>query len=213
MKQTAVRMMVLDFSFSLTAMVSAADFTDSYGDFTDNQAAGLGITFMPAKAILDPAGTTVPQKVYLKDWTSAKSSSGYGGSGLTFPAVTTYDAVTKVSRVYVDGSVRNQVTYTGTPTGSPADLIFRAEFPDARVAYIGLLDDVRIWSYPLDAVAVARLYTHFTPGAEICTQYPVYNIAGPEGVGAQYRDCRINFYDFMPIAEAWLECNIVSTCI
>ncbi|HML74537.1 MAG TPA: immunoglobulin domain-containing protein [Anaerohalosphaeraceae bacterium] len=125
----------------------------------------------------------------------------------------TYDAAVKVSKIYVNGVLRNQVTYTGIPTGSPAALIFGAEFPDGRVAYTGLLDDVRIWSYPLDAVAIARIYTDFTPGAEICTQYPVYDIAGPSGIGVQFRDCRTNLYDFMPIAETWLECNIVPTCI
>ena len=125
----------------------------------------------------------------------------------------TYDGVLKQGKIYVDGVLRNQATSTGTPVGSPADLIFGAEFPDGRVAYIGLLDDVRIWSYPLDAVAAAKLYTDFNPGSEICTQYPIYDIAGPNGVGTEYRDCRVNLYDFVPVADAWLECNIVPTCI
>ncbi|HML76695.1 MAG TPA: immunoglobulin domain-containing protein, partial [Anaerohalosphaeraceae bacterium] len=128
--------------------------------------------------------------------------------------VGSYDAVTKEGKVYVDGVLRNQVTNTGTVEESPADLIFGAENLTATTApYIGLLDDVRIWSYVVDPVAVAVLYTDFNPGAEVCVEYPGYDVAGPDGIGDEFRDCRVNLYDFVPFANAWLDCNIVPTCI
>jgi hypothetical protein len=124
--------------------------------------------------------------------------------------VGTYDAAAKQGKVYVDGVLKNQATNAGTPTGSAADLIFGAEIADATNApYIGLLDDVRIWSYVVDPVAVAMLYADFNPGIEVCVSIPEYDVSGPEGVS----DCRVNVYDFVPFAEAWLNCNIVPTCL
>jgi hypothetical protein len=127
--------------------------------------------------------------------------------------VASYNAATKEGKVYVDGVLKNQATNTGVVEESPADLLFGAEWPDGRVAYIGLLDDVRIWSYVVDPVTVATLYTDFNPGAEICVEYPGYDVAGPNGIGDEFRDCRVNLYDFVPFANAWLGCNIVPTCI
>lgn len=123
--------------------------------------------------------------------------------------VGTYDAAAKQGKVYVDGVLKNQATNTATVQGSPADLIFGAEWPDGRVAYRGLLDDVRIWSYVVDPVTVATLYTDFNPGKEVCVENHWYDVSGPEGV----KDCRVNLFDFVPFAQAWLDCNIVPTCI
>lgn len=124
--------------------------------------------------------------------------------------VGTYDAVAKQGKVYVDGVQKNQATNTGIPAGSPANLLFGAENLTATTApYSGLLDDVRIWSYVVDPVTVATLYTDFNPGKEVCVENHWYDVSGPEGV----KDCRVNLYDFVPFAEAWLDCNIVPTCI
>jgi hypothetical protein len=125
----------------------------------------------------------------------------------------TYDAATGTGRVYVNGVLSNQATSTGVPQPSPASLIFGAELPDGSVPHIGLLDDVRIWSYPLDAYAVARLYVEVKPDEEICLGYPEFDIAGPDGIGQQFRDCRVDLYDFAAFSQSWLECNIVPTCL
>ena len=128
--------------------------------------------------------------------------------------VGTYDAAAKLGKIYVDGVLTNQATNTGTPVGGPADLIFGAEKSDATSSpYTGLLDDVRIWSYVVDPVAVASLYVDFNPGVEVCVENPEYDVAGPDGVGDAFRDCRVNLYDFASFAETWLDCNIVPICI
>lgn len=128
--------------------------------------------------------------------------------------VGSYDAATKVGKVYVDGVLKNQATNTGTVQESPADLIFGAENLTATTAaYIGLLDDVRIWNYVVDPVTVATFYTDFNPGVEVCVENPEYDVAGPDGLGDEFRDCRVNLYDFVPFANAWLDCNIVPTCL
>lgn len=125
----------------------------------------------------------------------------------------TYDSVNKEGRIFVDGVQTNQATSTGTPTPSPAALIFGAEQATGEVAYIGLLDDVRIWNYPLDPVTVATMYVDFNPGSEVCVTHPVYDVAGPNGTGDEFRDCVVNLYDFVPFAEDWLSCNLVPNCL
>lgn len=122
----------------------------------------------------------------------------------------TYDASLKQIKVYVDGVLRSQASTTAIPSPNPSSLIFGDEALEGAFArYIGLLDDVRIWSYVLDPVTVATLYTDFNPGKEVCVENHWYDVSGPEGV----KDCRVNLFDFVPFAQAWLDCNIVPTCI
>lgn len=128
----------------------------------------------------------------------------------------TYDAATKEIKVYVDGVLRNQATGTDTPAPNQGALIFGDESTreeDDFARYIGLLDDIRIWSYPLDPVTVATMYVDFNPGEEVCVANPEYDVAGPDGVGDEFRDCRVDLYDLMPFAQVWLDCNIVPDCL
>lgn len=127
--------------------------------------------------------------------------------------VGTYDAVAKEGKVYVDGVLKNQATSTGTPLPNSAALIFGAELSTGASAYTGSLDDVRIWSYPLDPVTIAGLYVDFNPGDKVCVANPAYDVAGPDGIGDEFRDCVINLYDFVPLAQDWLACNLVPTCL
>ncbi|MEN6308592.1 MAG: LamG-like jellyroll fold domain-containing protein [Anaerohalosphaeraceae bacterium] len=123
----------------------------------------------------------------------------------------TYNAVTKVGKIYVDGALKNQATNTATVDGSPANLIFGAENLTATTApYNGLLDDVRIWSYPLSDYDTALLWTDFNPGMTVCLEKYPMDVSGPEGTP----DCIVNLYDFAAIADKWLTCNRVpeSTC-
>ncbi len=129
--------------------------------------------------------------------------------------VGTYDATMRQGKVYVDGFSRNATINNGIPGTNTADLLLGAEVPTGNdlVAFIGQLDDVRLYTYPLDPVTIANLYVDFNPGEEVCTEYPEYDIAGPDGVGDEFRDCIVNIYDLLPAIDAWLECNIVPTCI
>jgi hypothetical protein len=118
--------------------------------------------------------------------------------------VGTYDGATKQGKVYVDGVLKNQATSTGNPAGSPADLIFGAENLTATTAaYVGQLDDVRIWSYPIDAQTVANLYTDFNPGVSVCIENPALDTTGPDGVP----DCKVDLYELARIAKSWIECG------
>ncbi len=126
--------------------------------------------------------------------------------------VGTYDAVTGEGKVYIDGVLMNQATSTGVVTPSPGDLLFGGRHIDPTV-YTGLLDDVRIYSYAADVVEIASLYTSFNPGVDICVVNPDFDVAGPDGVGDEYRDCKVDLYDFAVFTQEWLECNVVPTCL
>ena len=119
----------------------------------------------------------------------------------------TYDGT--VGRTYVDGVLTNETTNTNVVNPSPADLLFGAQNADSTTVYNGLLDDIRIYSYAIDAFEAAALYTDLTPEVEICVENPDFDVAGPDGVGSEYVDCKVNLYDFAVFAQEWLECNVV----
>lgn len=126
--------------------------------------------------------------------------------------VGTYDGIDE-GKVYVDGLLMNQATNSGTLTASLDDLRFGAQDVNYGSPYVGLLDDVRIWSYVLDSVEIASLYADFNPGSEICVENPQFDVAGPDGVGDEFRDCKVDLYDFAVFSQGWLECNVVPTCL
>jgi hypothetical protein len=122
----------------------------------------------------------------------------------------TLDGDTKTVRQYINGELTVEAAYTIELPVGPEDVVFfGAEKANGGFSYEGLLDDVRIWSYPLDAVAVAHLYTDWTPGSEVCVEYSIFDVTGPAGVP----DCQVDLYDFAAAAVEWLDCNLVPTCI
>jgi hypothetical protein len=68
--------------------------------------------------------------------------------------------------------------------------------------YYGVIDDLKIYSYAMDALQVARLYAGFVDET-ICFQNPSTDVSGPEG----NPDCIVDVYDLVELAAAWLECN------
>lgn len=133
--------------------------------------------------------------------------------GIWHLMVCTYDAATKTGKLYIDGTLRNQATNSDVLIPSPADLIFGVQNADSTTVYNGLLDDVRIWNHELETVDVAKLYTDFNPGSEICLGNLEFDVAGPGGIGNEFRDCKVDIYDFAVFLQGWLECNLVPTCL
>lgn len=122
----------------------------------------------------------------------------------------TWDAASQTMSHYVNGKLQSQTVYAAVPPVGSLPLYFGAESLDGTAfPYVGLLDDVRLWSYPLDLLAVAHLYTDLTPGDEVCLENPVFDVSGPQGLP----DCRVSVYDLAVFAAQWLDCNIVPTCI
>ncbi len=138
-------------------------------------------------------------------------SSGYDVTDDQWHLVTgTFDAVNGELIIYIDGVARNTRATVQEPDTNDFDVMFGAELPDATVSpYDGLLDDVRIWSYPLDPVSVAKLYVEFNPDSKVCVENPLMDISGPNGE----RDCVVDLFDVLEVAAQWLECNIVPDCL
>lgn len=117
----------------------------------------------------------------------------------------TYDGNTGVGKIYVDGVVINETepaAYDIQTNDFP--LIFGAETVEASESvYLGLLDDVRIWNYPIDKFKIADLYLEFNPGQSLCVQALEHDLDD---------DCMVTLNDIMVLAENWLGCNIVPTC-
>ncbi|AQQ09186.1 Immunoglobulin I-set domain protein [Sedimentisphaera cyanobacteriorum] len=115
-----------------------------------------------------------------------------------------YDPANSEGRIYIDGELAKTADSLGTPQGSPAEFVIGASGLSSNDAFNGLIDDVRVWTYPLAPIDAANLYLDFVPEAEICLAYPQYDIAGPGGAGEQYRDCIVDFYDLSALAQSWL---------
>ena len=126
--------------------------------------------------------------------------------------VGTYDANTKEGSIYIDGAFANSTVYDTEITTGFGSLVLGAQNYNNDAPYSGLLDDVRIWSYPLTADDVLALYISYTNNSEVCLSYPEFDIAGPDGFGEQFRDCRVDIYDFEYFASKWLECNLIPSC-
>lgn len=145
-----------------------------------------------------------------QSWNDLFSGRGVG-DGSWHQIVATYDG--QEGRIYVDGLLAAQTTNGAIVSDGPADLVFGAQNTDLEQIYTGLLDDVRVYSYALNPVDIASLYVDFNPGTELCISFPEFDIAGPDGVGESFRDCMVNVLDFVPFSAAYLECNLVPTCL
>ncbi|MBN2842332.1 MAG: hypothetical protein JXM68_04535, partial [Sedimentisphaerales bacterium] len=115
-----------------------------------------------------------------------------------------FDSDSKKMRIYVDGAFKSEsnadpATFNQT---NLAPLIFGAESTDGIIgSSSGMIDDVRIWSYPLDSWQVAQLYVDLVD-AVICVQTPAGDLDG---------NCQIDLNDFVVIAQNWLESGNVKS--
>ena len=127
--------------------------------------------------------------------------------GLWHHIVGTYNAVTGMGEIYVDGEYNNQAgPNLDALTLHDEPLFFGGETTGGDISYVGLLDEVKIWNYPLDGFEVADEYFRIRPGADTICVDPVeleFDVSGPEGIP----DCEVGFYDFAAFALKWLDCN------
>ena len=113
----------------------------------------------------------------------------------------TFNAVTGVAQVFVDGVLANtssdnfpNLTLTDVP------LFFGGETTDGSVAFVGLLDEVKIWNYALNAYEVAGEYTGIRTDVTICVEIDQFDFN---------EDCVVDLADFAAFAASWMDCNLV----
>ncbi len=117
-----------------------------------------------------------------------------------------YDTQAQTLTVFVDGVLAGTVkNASASVAATAAPLIIGAETPDGGASYGGLVDELKIYSYPVDAYEIAHMYTDVMTDQTVCV----------DQVGLQYDyngDCRITLPDFAMFAATWANCNIVPDC-
>ncbi|AQT68499.1 hypothetical protein STSP2_01664 [Anaerohalosphaera lusitana] len=117
----------------------------------------------------------------------------------------TYDAATQTLRAYVDGEEDGGPSVGEGIAHSTQVVTFGSYYKTGTGGwgYNGLIDDVKIYNYPLDNFEIAQQYTAVFTDVSICAEDPPYDFDG---------DCVIDLADFAIFAQSWLECNLVPDC-
>ena len=153
-------------------------------------------------------------------WTGTNPAQGYwdsiGGAAVVeqewvFLAAT-YDSRTLEKKFYVNGQLESQTVLNQPLDLNPAPNVLNiggrtSLDPEILpgVIFNGLIDEVKIWNYPLNPYAVAKLYTDVA-GGTICVE-PALLLYDFDG------SCRIDIGDIAVFASRWLGCNFAPDCL
>ena len=81
--------------------------------------------------------------------------------------------------------------------------------------YTGMVDGFVLYNYPMTNKEVLDMYNAFAAEEKsLCldSYASAFDLAGPEGTGSEYADCKIDMYDFAAMAAAWLDCGLYPAC-
>jgi len=119
--------------------------------------------------------------------------------------VATFDGYTGL--IYINGIVRGSGSFE---FGDAVDAIITlggnsGGSAPAREFTNGILDDVRLYNYPISDLEVAQLYTPIS-GDAVCVESlrPQHDYNG---------DCVVNLPDFAAFVQRWLYCGLVPDCL
>lgn len=79
----------------------------------------------------------------------------------------------------------------------------------------GAIDGMILYNYAKTEKEVLDMYNALAAETKSLCLDPyasMFDLAGPEGVGAEYADCQVNLYDFAAMAAAWLDCGLYPAC-
>jgi hypothetical protein len=115
--------------------------------------------------------------------------------------VVTHDPVTTIATIYKNGTA---IASGGVaiPNNVVRTLNFIGESNwTADALYAGLMDDVRIYNYPVTEDEIAALYT--ASEGPYCRFKPAYDFND---------DCYVRLDDFAEMARHWMDCGTYPTC-
>jgi hypothetical protein len=116
--------------------------------------------------------------------------------------VATRDQFTGNLNLYVDGLLEAAGTGALTPRNAASTL--RIGSTNTGTLYLnGQIDEVKLYNYPLEGMAVAAEYTALS-GKSICYARPIYDFD---------QDCQVTIADFAIFASTWLDCGLVPDCM
>jgi len=122
--------------------------------------------------------------------------------GLWHMITATYDPTNTTVTMFTDGDENESVIVDLANDPLPAALLSIGG-RNTESAVSGLIDDVRIYDYPLTPLQVAQLYLAFEPTKWVCVEDP----ANPLNAYDVNGDCRVNLADFAEFASKWLDCQ------
>ncbi|MCK4998103.1 MAG: hypothetical protein KAS23_01160, partial [Anaerohalosphaera sp.] len=94
-------------------------------------------------------------------WTNAAINDG-----VWHQMVTTYNPTTGIAQVYLDGQAKGSASMSPTSEGNLAPIVIGGSAYN-NAGWTGFIDDVKIYSYAIDSVTVAKSYTDVA-GGTIC---------------------------------------------
>lgn len=120
----------------------------------------------------------------------------------------TYDGATKTAKLYVDGAIDASAIISGTPTDNTSSMVIGGLELLNNNPFGGMIDDVRIYTYPLTNKQVLDVYNLFIdPDKRLCLN----EFDGKFDING---DCKIDMIDLAEFAKQWLSCgkHPVSAC-
>lgn len=81
--------------------------------------------------------------------------------------------------------------------------------------YQGAIDSLVLYNYPKTQKEVLDMYnSHAAVQKSLCLDAyaSAFDLAGPDGVGTSFADCRVDLYDFAAMAASWLDCGLYPSC-
>lgn len=120
-----------------------------------------------------------------------------------------YDAQQGTATLYVDGEPEytSAVSYGMTFANEP--VVIGAGQVSGTAPFEGLIDNVRIYNYPVDVTDIAQLYYDITQENSCVLSYASeFDVSGPDGSP----DCQVDIYDFAQFAQGWLTCGLYPYC-
>jgi hypothetical protein len=81
--------------------------------------------------------------------------------------------------------------------------------------FSGAIDNLVFYNYPKSQKEVLDMYnSHAAVQKSLCLDAyaSAFDLAGPDGVGAAFADCRVDLYDFAAMAASWLDCGLYPVC-
>ncbi len=145
------------------------------------------------------------------DWDFTTSGAGNGKNVGSYEAPTlntwahfvhTHDGAN--TKIYLNGRLIVDWAKTINTGNAFTFRIGRYGPDDAGNNFNGLIDDVQVYNYPMDATEVALMYTDIELDEMVCVGgNPQYDLNG---------NCRVDLPDLVLLASQWLECNLVPDC-
>lgn len=112
-----------------------------------------------------------------------------------------YDSIAKKVQLYIDGALDAEGVVTGNITDDTANIVIGGLGLLGNNPFGGLIDDVRIYTYPLSNEAVLDIYNEFVePDKNLCIREfdRQFDTNG---------DCKIDMLDLAEFAKHWLSCG------